>query len=138
MPWGAEVGVEMDKRLEAGWLQRIAWSVLAWGSLGLLIWVPFLYVAIRRGRASDWGAFASFVLYECVTLPWASWTSGGDGDPILGAVAVLCLLVATAMLLFAVFDDQRPKQGAQPPYGAPVPSAPVPAQGQPYGYPYGR
>ncbi|MGW0081266.1 hypothetical protein [Streptomyces sp. NPDC003393] len=126
----------MDKRLEAGRLQRIAWSVVAWGSLGLLIWVPFLYVAIRRRRASDWGAFAAFTLYECVTLPWASRTAGGDGDPILGAVAMLCLLVATAMLLFAVFDAPRPKQGAQLPYDAPpLPASP---QGQPYGYPYGR
>ncbi|MFI1167105.1 hypothetical protein ACH4UM_26785 [Streptomyces sp. NPDC020801] len=126
----------MEKRLEAGWFQRIAWSVLPWCSLGLLIWVPFLYVAIRRGRGSDWGAFAAFAFYECVTLPWAAMTSGGDGDPILGAVAVLCFLVATALLLFAVFD-QRSAQGArapQPMYGAPQ----APAQGQAYGYPYGR
>ncbi|WP_306185950.1 MULTISPECIES: hypothetical protein [unclassified Streptomyces] len=124
----------MEKRLEAGWLQRIAWAVLPWATLGLLIWVPFLYVAIRRGRGSDWGAFSAFVLYECVTLPWALITSGGDGDPILGAVAVLCMLAASAMLLFAVFDARRPAQKAQPVYGTPA----APAQGQPYGYPYGR
>ncbi|MFF8592683.1 hypothetical protein ACF061_14770 [Streptomyces sp. NPDC015220] len=125
----------MDKRLEAGWLQRIAWSVLAWGSLGLLMWVPFLYVAIRRGRGSDWGAFAAFTLYECVTLPWAVVTSDGDGDPILGAVAVLCLLAATAMLLFAVFDP-RSAQAAAPAYGGG--GAPTkPPHGQPYGASYG-
>ncbi|MEV7860905.1 hypothetical protein AB0O86_19250 [Streptomyces hirsutus] len=124
----------MEKRLEAGWFQRIAWSVLVWGSLGLLVWVPFLYVAIRRGRGSDWGAFAAFVLYECVTLSWSSITSSGDGDPILGAVALLCLLTATVMLLFAVFDKRRPAQVVQSAYGAPT----APVQGQPYGYPYGR
>ncbi|MET7380590.1 hypothetical protein ABZT08_17515 [Streptomyces sp. NPDC005526] len=126
----------MEKRLEAGWFQRIAWSILAWGSLGLLVWVPFLVVAVRRGRGSDWGAFAAFLFYECVTLPWASITSGGDGDPVLGAVALLCLLVATAMLLFAVFDPRSPQgaQGARPMYGTP----PAPTQGQSYGYPYGR
>ncbi|MFF4140643.1 hypothetical protein ACFY0A_04460 [Streptomyces sp. NPDC001698] len=123
----------MEKRLEAGWFQRIVWSVLVWGSLGLLVWVPFLYVAIRRGRGSDWGAFAAFVFYECVTLPWSSITSRGEGDPILGAVVVPCLLTATAMLLFAVFDRQSAR-GAQSPYAAP----PAPAQGQAYGYPYGR
>jgi tryptophan-rich sensory protein len=123
----------MEKRLEAGWLQRIAWSVLAWGSLGLLVWVPFLYVAIRRGRGSDWGAFAAFAFYECVTLSWSPVTAR-DSDPVLGAVVVLCLLTATAMLLFAVFDRRRPEQRAQPAYGAP----PSPAQGQAYGYPYGR
>ncbi|MEU5533185.1 hypothetical protein [Streptomyces sp. NPDC020362] len=124
----------MDKRLEAGWFQRIAWSFLVWGSLGLLAWVPFLYVAIRRRRGSDWGAFAAFVLYECVTLPWASWQSDGDGDPILGAVVVLCLLAATGMLLFAVFDRRQAVQGIQPGYG----TMPTPVPGQPYGYPYGR
>lgn len=46
--------VETEKRLEAGWLQRIVWSVLVWGSVGLLVRVPFLYAAIRRGRGSDW------------------------------------------------------------------------------------
>ncbi|MEU2596378.1 hypothetical protein [Streptomyces hirsutus] len=124
----------MEKRLEAGWFQRIAWSVLVWGSLGLLAWVPFLYVAIRRGRGSDWGAFAAFVLYECVTLSWSSLTSRSDGDPILGAVALLCLLTATVMLLFAVFDKRQPTQVVPSAYGAPT----APAQGQPYGYPYGR
>lgn len=116
----------MERRLEAGWVQRVAWSVLAWGSLGLLVWVPFLYVAIRRGRASDWGAFASFLLYELVTLPWAVVTSDGDGDPVLGAVALLTLLMATGLLLFALFDKRQRKQ---PAYGATV--AP-PLQGNPY------
>ena len=125
----------MERRLEAGWFQRLAWSALVWCSLGLLAWVPFLYVAIRRRRSSDWGAFAAFVLYEAVTLPWASITGGNsDGDPLLGAVAIVTWLVATAMLLFAVFDRPTPKQ---PPYGA-LPTPPPPAQGQPYGYPYGR
>ncbi|MGW4349374.1 hypothetical protein ACWEL8_30475 [Streptomyces sp. NPDC004690] len=120
----------MEKRLEAGWFQRVAWSVLACGSLGLLIWVPFLYVAFRRGRVSDWGAFAAFALYEIVTLPWAIITSSGPGDPILGAVAVLCLLTATGLLLFALFDPHRPASLA---YGTPQP-----APGPPYGSPYGR
>ncbi|MFI1567294.1 hypothetical protein ACH4ZX_30330 [Streptomyces sp. NPDC020490] len=122
------------KRLEAGWLQRIAWSVLVWGSLGLLAWVPFLYVAIRRGRGSDWGAFCSFVLYELITIPWLS-LSNDDGDAILGSVIVLTLLIGTIMLLFAEFDSPLPRQQ---PYGAmPMPG---PQPGQPYGqgYPYAR
>ncbi|MFI5972995.1 hypothetical protein [Streptomyces sp. NPDC051452] len=122
----------MEKRLEAGWFQRIAWSVLAWGSLGLLVWVPFLYVAIRRRRGSDWGAFAAFALYECVTFPWAIWKTN-QSDPVLGGVFLLCLLVATALLLFAVFDRRPPEQRVPPVYGTPTP-----AQGHPYGNPYGR
>lgn len=36
-----------QKRLEGGWFQRLAWAALGWFSLGLLVWVPFLYVALR-------------------------------------------------------------------------------------------
>ncbi|MET8290532.1 MULTISPECIES: hypothetical protein [unclassified Streptomyces] len=125
--------MSMDKRLEAGWLQRIAWSVLAVGSVGLLVWVPFLYVAIRRGRGSDWGAFAAFLLYELVTLPWATTDQSDSGDPILGVVALVSIGMAVGMLLFAVFDRRQPKyRGAG---RGPVPDqmrGPVqgPAQGQ--------
>ena len=120
-----------EKRLEAGWFQRIAWAALGWFSLGLLVWVPFLYVAIRRGRPSDWGAFASFAFYECLSLPWSIATADIDGgDPILGLVVILTLLMASAMLLFAMFDKRRTNPAA---YGAPV-YAPQPPQPQPYGY----
>ncbi len=128
--------VSMDKRLEAGWIQRIAWSVLAVGSLGLLVWVPFLYVAIRRGRGSDWGAFAAFLLYELVTLPWATTQQSDSGDPILGVVALVSIGMAVGMLLFAVFDKRQPKYGTVG--RGPVPGGmqgPVqgPAQGQAHG-----
>ncbi|MEW5357228.1 hypothetical protein E0E62_33390 [Streptomyces sp. 16-176A] len=123
LPWG----VEMEKRLEAGWFQRIAWSVLAWGSMGLLVWVPFLYVAIRRGRGSDWGAFASFTLFDCVLVTWISlMPEEGADDALLGLVFIACLLAAALMLLFAVFDRPTARPTA---YG--------PAQQGPYGYPYG-
>ncbi|MFE4548575.1 hypothetical protein [Streptomyces sp. NPDC056785] len=119
----------MDKRLEAGWVQRIAWSVLAVGSLGLLVWVPFLYVAIRRGRGSDWGAFAAFLLYEVVTLPWAITQKSDSGDPILGVVALVSIGMAVGMLLFAVFDRRQPKYRAvgQGPVPGRMPS-PVPGR----------
>ncbi|MFF9408736.1 hypothetical protein ACF1B0_24905 [Streptomyces anandii] len=125
----------MKKRLEAGWFQRIAWSVLVWFSLGLLVWVPFLYVAIRRGRGSDWGAFAAFMVYEVATVTGLSvLPDDGDSSAVLGIVIILCLLTATAMLLFAMFDQRLPRPAV--PYGA-APMAPAPQQG-PYGYPYGR
>ncbi|MFH9553752.1 hypothetical protein ACIBAH_13985 [Streptomyces sp. NPDC051445] len=122
-----------ERRLAGGWAQRIGWGFLVWGSLGLLVWVPFLYVAIRRGHSSDWAAFASFALYECVTLPWAVMTADGDGDPYLGIAIMVSLLTATGMLLFAMFDKRLPTN--QLAYGTALPP-----QGQPYqqGYPYGR
>jgi len=116
----------MAKRLEAGWGQRIAWVFLAWGSCGLLIWVPFLYAAIRRGRGSDWGAFASFALYECVTLPWAASGGSSSGDGFLGLAVVLTMLMAAGLLLFGMFDTPPPKQQLY--VGMPVP----PQQGNPY------
>ncbi|MEU6476002.1 hypothetical protein ABZ858_03750 [Streptomyces sp. NPDC047017] len=126
----------MEKRLEAGWFQRIAWVALAWLSLGMLMWVPFLYVAIRRGRGSDWGAFVSFALYECVTVVWMTvMPDQSDDDALFGLVIIGCMLVAALMLLFGVFDRRTARAAGGRPYGAP--QAPVPGQ-QPYGYPYGR
>lgn len=122
----------METRLEAGWGQRIAWSVLVWGTLGLLSVVPFLYVAVRRKQPSDWGALSAFVLYELIMIPWSIATSSGPGDPFLGVVTVLVLLTGTAMLLFAVFDRKTP-QTPPPPYGM----APAAQPGPPYGHPYG-
>ncbi|MER5474047.1 hypothetical protein ABZX90_15155 [Streptomyces sp. NPDC002935] len=120
----------MDKRLEAGWFQRLAWSVLAVGSFGLLVWVPFLYVAIRRGRGADWGAFASFVLYELITLPWAS-TQSDSGDPVLGATAVATMAIAVWLLLFPLFDKPTPRNAM---VGAGLAQGPWPGQapGNPY------
>lgn len=69
-----------------------------------------------------------------MTLSWRGLTSRGDGDPLLGIVVLLCLLTATLMLLFAVFDKRQPAQQAQTAYGTP----PAPAQGQAHGYSYGQ
>ncbi|WP_307163740.1 hypothetical protein [Streptomyces rishiriensis] len=122
-----------ERRLTAGWFQRLAWVVLVWVSLGFLVWVPFLYVAVRRGLSSDWVAFGSFALYECLILPWAVMTPDGDGDAFFGIAILVTLLTATVLLLTAVFDKKPP--AAQPAYGAVMAS-----QSQPYqqGYPYGR
>ncbi|MCX4738696.1 MULTISPECIES: hypothetical protein [Streptomyces] len=118
------------RQLPAGWMQRVAWTALVWCSLGMLVWVPFLYVAIRRGLPSDWGAFAAFALYECVTLPWAVITSEDDSDAFFGGAVIVTFLVASWLLLFAVFDAKT-RPALAPAYGQP------PYQQQP-GYPYGR
>ncbi|MEU0434194.1 hypothetical protein [Streptomyces sp. NPDC006290] len=120
----------MDKRLEASWFQRLAWSVLAVGSCGLLVWVPFLYVAIRRGRGSDWGAFASFALYEAGSLSLAN-IPADKGNTALGLVALSTLAVAVWLLTGPLFDKPTPRNamtGAVP--------APWPTQGA--GNPYLR
>lgn len=122
-------GGVMDKRLEAGWFQRLAWSVLAVGSFGLLVWVPFLYVAIRRGRGSDWGAFIAFALYEVGSLSLAN-VPADRGDGALGLIAIITFGMAIWMLMFPLFDKPTPRNamavGAGP--------APWPAQhaGNPY------
>ncbi|WP_069768581.1 MULTISPECIES: hypothetical protein [unclassified Streptomyces] len=119
-----------DRRLEGGWFQRLAWTVLVWGSLGFLAWVPFLYVAIRRGLPSDWTAVGAFSLYECVIVTMTAVSDNDDGDAFFGVTFLTALATATVLLLFAVFDN-RPRQSA-PAYGA--------TQANPYqqGYPYGR
>lgn len=91
-------------------------------TLGLLVWVPFLYVAIRRGRGSDWFAFAAFLLYELVILPWASFQPDGAGDTVLGMVVVFTMMMAVGLLLFAVFDRRGPKNAVVS--GVPFPAPP--------------
>lgn len=99
-------------------------------SLGLLVWVPFLYVAIRRGRGSDWGAFSAFALYELVTLLWTTIESDA-GDLIFGAVVIFTLAMAVCLLLFALFDKRTPKYAAANAGLVPGPF-PGPAPGNPY------
>jgi hypothetical protein len=120
----------------------MAWASLVWLSVGMLVWVPFLYVAIRRGRPSDWGALASFAVYEVMTVTGLSVVpDDGAASTVMGIVIIACLMLATAMLLFAVFDKRTPRPLVQlgpMPYGtSPMAPAPAPPQG-PYGYPYGR
>ncbi|WP_329218021.1 hypothetical protein OG352_17560 [Streptomyces sp. NBC_01485] len=130
----AETGA--GRRLEGGWFQRLAWTVLVWGSLGFLVWVPFLYVAIRRGLASDWAAFGSFSLYECVILTWAVVSDKDDGDAFLGVAVLVTLLTATVLLLSAAFDKKTP--AATPAYGAGQPYGAGQANPYQQGYPYGQ
>jgi hypothetical protein len=122
----------MEKRVEAGSFQRLGWSALAVLSCGLLVWVPFLYVAIRRGRVSDWGAFASFVLYELVTLPWASIQSD-KAEAAFGLTVLATLATAVWLLLGPLFDRPTPTNAMA---GA-VPT-PAPWPGQAPGNPYMR
>ncbi|MFP3987096.1 hypothetical protein U9R90_06240 [Streptomyces sp. E11-3] len=102
----------MDRRLEAGWGQKVAWSVVVVGSMSILAWVPFLYVGIRRGRRSDWVAFAVFVGYIVAVAPWAASTSDGPGDAVLGTVVIVAMAAAVMMLLFTVFDKPGTKDDA--------------------------
>ncbi|MFE1290474.1 hypothetical protein [Streptomyces sp. NPDC058751] len=116
----------MHKRLEAGWFQRLAWSVLAVGSVGLLVWLPFLYVAIRRGRGSDWGAFGAFALYEVGSLALADLPEG-TGETTLGLVAIASLGLAVWLLLGPLFDKPTPRNamaGAGGPWPAQAPGNP--------------
>jgi hypothetical protein len=117
------------RRLEGGWFERFAWVLLVWLSLGFLAWVPFLYVGIRRGLSSDWAAFVSFALYEVAIVTATVVSDNDDSDAFFGAMFLITLLMATGMLLFAMFDKKTP---AAPAYGAGHPN--------PYqqGYPYGR
>ncbi|MGW2045208.1 hypothetical protein ACWCPF_08490 [Streptomyces sp. NPDC001858] len=138
MPTTATTATGSERRLEAGWFQRLAWVVLVWGSLGFLVWLPFLYVAIRRRLASDWAAFASFTLYECVVLVWAAVSKNDDADLVLGITVLVTLLTATMLLLFAMFDKRAWATG--PSTGLATGPAYGTGQPNPYqqGYPYGQ
>ena len=114
------------KRLEAGWGQRIAWTLPVWGTFGLFLWIPFLYLALRRGLPSDWTACASFVTYEAAVWTWLIALEDGVGDDVFGFVLLFGTAMGTALLLFAAFDPKSRQAPVR--YGAPAP----------YAHPYGR
>ncbi|MCI4046133.1 hypothetical protein [Streptomyces sp. TRM75563] len=101
-------------RLEAGILQRAAWCLLTLGSLGLLSWVPFLYVALRRGRRRDWWTCAAFFVVQAVVVTGAVLITRTPGDrtlealqPYFGSLMQLTLASGVLMLAFATFDRPR-------------------------------
>ncbi|GAA2517421.1 hypothetical protein [Streptomyces gobitricini] len=101
-------------RLEAGILQRVAWCLLTLGSLGLLSWVPFLYVALRRGRRRDWWTCAAFFVVQAVVVTGVVLVARSPGDrtlevlqPLFGSLMHLTLASGTLMLAFATFDRRR-------------------------------
>jgi len=121
------------KRLEAGWGQRIAWTVPVWGSLGLFAAVPFLYAALRRGLPSDWTACVSYLVYEAAVWTWITALDDGTGDGAFGLTLLFTMAMGTALTLFALFDP-KPRRPAVP--FTPAHLRPNPYQQQ--GYPYGR
>ena len=98
----------MERKLEAGWVQKVAWSVLVVGSVTWLIWVPFFFVAARRGRRSDWVTFTVFAVYIGVLFPLTLTTDGDWSEAVIGLVAMATMAAAVSMLLFTVFD--RPER----------------------------
>ena len=102
----------MRDRLEAGVGQKVAWSASVVASLGLLMWVPFLVVAIRRGGNRYWGAFAAFAAMTAVVSVWAGATSDGPGDAILGAVLIAAVATAVVLVWVWLFDSPAAKADA--------------------------
>ncbi|QNP72256.1 hypothetical protein IAG44_24460 [Streptomyces roseirectus] len=120
-----------QRRLEAGWLQRIAWTVPVWGTFSLFAWIPFFYVAIRRGLPSDWGAFISFSVYEAAVWTWVIFIDGETGENAFSVALLLGMAMGSALLLFAVFDPKSARPRA--PYAAPPQPNPY-QSGPPYGH----
>ncbi|WP_338899715.1 tetratricopeptide repeat protein [Streptomyces sp. TG1A-60] len=101
-------------RLEAGILQRATWCLLTLGSLGLLSWVPFLYVALRRGRRRDWWTCAAFFVVQAVVVTAVVLITRSPGDrtlealqPLFGSLMHITLASGPLMLAFATFDRPR-------------------------------
>ncbi|MGW0825488.1 hypothetical protein [Streptomyces sp. NPDC002845] len=96
-------------RLEAGPAQKTAWAVLVLVSLGLLSWVPFLYVAIRRGARGDWWAFGGYLLAAITLVPSLAVAAGNPGHPLpaflMSFLTGMNVTSACRHLMGNVFDE---------------------------------
>lgn len=105
----------MRTQVEAGVGQRIAWSLLVVCSLGLLQWVPFLVVAIKRGLRRDWIALGAFAFVSVVTAIWGGVTADGPGDSLLGFVSIGAMGTAVVLIWVWLFNKPAVKADAVQP-----------------------
>ncbi|WP_326745230.1 hypothetical protein [Streptomyces sp. NBC_01760] len=96
--------------------QKIAWSLLVVCSLGLLQWVPFLVVAIKRGLRRDWIAFGAFAFVAVVTAIWGGLTANGDDDQsLLGFLDIGAMGTAVVLVWVWLFNKPAVKADAVQP-----------------------
>ncbi len=120
--------MSVDKRLEAGLgpADRVVGpGGRVAGSAGVGA-VPVRRDPPRQGLGL--GAFAAFLLYELVTLPWATVDSGAIPSSARSPSSALAM--AVWLLLFALFDKRTPKYAANT--GRTPGPVPGPAPGNPY------
>ncbi|MGW3764236.1 hypothetical protein [Streptomyces sp. NPDC005131] len=105
----------MSNQVEAGVGQRVLWSLLVLCSLGLLQWVPFLVVAIKRGLRRDWLAFWAFAFVSVVTAIWGGLTADRDGQPLLGFLLIGAMGTAVVLIWVWLFNKPAVKADAVQP-----------------------
>ncbi|MEV1006714.1 hypothetical protein [Streptomyces sp. NPDC049881] len=107
---------------------RWLFAVVPLLSLGVLSWVPFLHIATRRGRRSDWlfatlyGVLSAGELTMLITIP-------SDNDSTAGAIGgTYTVLLILGACVHAALTGYLPSHSAHPPQQQPLPS--------PYGTPH--
>jgi hypothetical protein len=88
-----------------GRTRQILLSLIPLLSVGLLAFVPFLYLALVRRRRKDWLVCAGYVLADIAALALASSTSHSTGDAIFGTLLLLLIGGGTVHSLVALRPD---------------------------------
>ena len=84
-----------------GRIRQLAWASVPIWSFSLLAFVPFLRIALARGRARDWAVFAGY-LASTVSVISAAASNNDAAGAVAGTMAIVVAVVA-AVHAFVAF-----------------------------------
>ena len=84
-----------------GRIRQLAWASVPIWSFSLLAFVPFLRIALARGRARDWAVFAGYLASTVIVISAAASNNDAAGA-VAGTMAIVVAVVA-AVHAFVAF-----------------------------------
>jgi len=84
-----------------GRIRQLAWASMPIWSFSLLAFVPFLRIALARGRARDWAVFAGYLASTVIVISAAASNNDAAGA-VAGTMAIVVAVVA-AVHAFVAF-----------------------------------
>ena len=84
-----------------GRIRQLAWASMPIWSFSLLAFVPFLRIALARGRARDWAVFAGYLASTVIVISAAA--SNNDAAGAVAGTMAIAVAVVAAVHAFIAF-----------------------------------
>ena len=84
-----------------GRIRQLAWASVPIWSFSLLAFVPFLRIALARGRARDWAVFAGYLASTVIVISAAA--SNNDAAGAVAGTMAIAVAVVAAVHAFVAF-----------------------------------